>query len=155
MSSVISDYTSTEERVLPGEWNDRRFIRLNGLPWSKGEEGADLEDAICAENLVISIVACLARAQYKLQISIQMDASTTVFFFIKDTGARDVRLPTFCGVGRGEKNGLYVYRPMLTRTKTSFFRSRYKAIKSVITALKQCLHKSYLKFKRLGNSLFL
>ncbi len=59
------------------------------------------------------------------QISIQMCASTTVFFFIRDSGCRDVRLPTFCGVGLGEKNGLYVYRPTIVRTQTSFFRSRY------------------------------
>jgi len=61
----------------------------------QGEEGVveelDDEDAICAENLVISIVACLARADYKLQISIQMDRATTVFFFIKDQGSKDVR----------------------------------------------------------------
>ncbi len=54
-----------------------------------------------------------------------MDSATTVFFFIRDHGSRDVRLPTFCGVGLGEKNGLYVYRPTITRTQTSFFRSRY------------------------------
>lgn len=125
VSSVISDYAvDIEFEVLPGEIDDRRYVKLKGYPWSKGEEGADLEDAICAENLVISIVACLARAQYKLQISIQMDAATTVFFFIKDKGSKDVRLPTFCGVGLGEKNGLYVYRPTITRTQTSFFRNR-------------------------------
>ena len=124
VSSVISDYAvDTDFEVLPGDVvGDRRFIKLKGLPWSKGDE--DMEDAICAENLVISIVACLARSQYKLQISIQMDPTTTVFFFIKDSGSRDVRLPTFCGVGLGEKNGLYVYRPTITRTATSFFRSR-------------------------------
>ena len=125
VSSVISDYSvDINYELLPGELDDRRFIKLNGLPWSKGEEGADLEDAICAENLVIGIVACLARAQYKLQISIQMDTFTTVFFFIKDTESKDVRLPTFCGVGLGEKNGLYVYQPTITRTQKSFFRSR-------------------------------
>ncbi len=53
-----------------------------------------------------------------------MSATTTVFFFIRDSGSRDVRLPTFCGVGLGEKNGLYVYRPTIVRTQTSFFRSR-------------------------------
>lgn len=69
--------------MLPGELTDRRFLKLHGRPWSQGEEGADLEDAICAENLVLGIVACLARAQYKLQMSLQMDRATTVFFFIR------------------------------------------------------------------------
>lgn len=101
-------------------------MKLNGSPWSQNEEGADLEDAICGENLIISIVATLAKAQFKLQISINMDTNTRVFFFIKDpNGCREVRLPTFCGVGLGEKDGLYVYQPTITRTKTSFFRSRY------------------------------
>ena len=76
------------------------------------------------ENLTLSLVACLARAQYKLQIAINMDTKTRVFFFIKDKEGREVRLPTFCGVGLGEKNGLYVYQPTITRTQTSFFRSR-------------------------------
>ena len=53
-----------------------------------------------------------------------MDRSTKVFFFIKDSGLREVRVPAFCGGGLGEKNGMYVYRPTITRTKTSFFRSR-------------------------------
>ena len=53
-----------------------------------------------------------------------MDTSTTVFFFIRDASLKEVRLPTFCGVGLGEKNGMYVYKPTITRTKTSFFRSR-------------------------------
>ena len=125
VSSVISDYAvDTDFDILPGGIDDRRYLRVHGRPWSESEEGADLEDAICAENLVIGIVACLARAQYKLQVSIQMDRGTTVFFFIRDQGLREVRLPTFCGGGLGEKNGMYVYRPTITRTKTSFFRSR-------------------------------
>ena len=127
VSSVISDYMTVELDVdiLPGEIDDRRYLKLQGKPWSNGIEGADLEDAISAENLVLSLVACLARASYKLQISIMMDKYTTVFFFIKDSqGSKEVRLPTFCGVGLGEKNSMYVYRPTITRTKTSFFRSR-------------------------------
>ena len=95
-----------------------------GSPWSQSEEGADLEDAICAENLTLSLIACLARAQYKLQIPINMNSKTRVFFFIKDKENREVRLPTFCGVGLGDKNSLYVYQPTITRTQTSFFRSR-------------------------------
>jgi hypothetical protein len=138
VSSVISDYSvGMNYAVLPGDIiDDRRYIKLRGRPWSAAageEDGPDLrddengevdDDAFCAENLVIGICACLARAQYKLQISIQMDMTTTVFFFIRDTSSREIRLPTFCGVGLGEKNGMYVYKPTITRTKTSFFRSR-------------------------------
>ena len=98
---------------------------LKGSPWSLSEEGVELEDAISAENLTVCLVACLARAQYKLQISINMDKKTRVYFFIKDKENREVRLPTFTGVGLGDKNSLYVYQPTITRNQKSFFHSRY------------------------------
>ena len=102
-----------------------RFMLLKGSPWSLSEEGVELEDAISAENLTVCLVACLARAQYKLQISINMDKKTRVYFFIKDKENREVRLPTFTGVGLGDKNSLYVYQPTITRNQKSFFHSRY------------------------------
>ena len=124
--SVISDYSvDSDMEVIPSATvDDRKYLQLRGSPWSQSEEGADLEDAICAENLTLSLIACLARAQYKLQISLNMNSKTRVFFFIKDKENREVRLPTFCGVGLGDKNSLYVYQPTITRTQTSFFRSR-------------------------------
>ena len=105
-------------------------MALKGSPWAATSDdsgvtpgGGDLEDA---ENLFLGLVACLARAAFKLHISLNIDRSTRVFFFIRDPdGCREVRLPTFCGVGLGEKDGLYVYRPTITRRQTSFFRSRY------------------------------
>ncbi len=126
--SVISDYSvaGAELPVIPGSVRDeRKYLQLKGSPWSHSEEGADLEDAISAENLTLSLIACLARAQYKLQISINMDTKTRVFFFIKDKENREVRLPTFTGVGLGNKNSLYIHETYITRTKTSFFRARY------------------------------
>ncbi len=90
VSSVISDYATGLDHVRTEDnMDDRRYVRLGGTPWANsggGAQGAcaaqspeealrmdeEEEDAICAENLVISIVACLARAQYKLQISIQV-----------------------------------------------------------------------------------
>ena len=75
--------------------DSRRFIALRGSPWVAGTVDepvsaggtvgggltfGDLEDA---ENLTLSLVACLARAQFKLQISINMDKSTRVYFFIR------------------------------------------------------------------------
>lgn len=127
VNSVISDYSvDCEYPVLSGSSrDDRRYLQLKGSPWSRSDEGDGLEDAICGENFTLSLIACLARAQYKLQISINMDSQTRVFFFIKDKEGREVRLPTFCGVGLGDKNSLYVYQPTITRTQTSFFRSRY------------------------------
>ena len=125
--SVISDYSTDSDMEVLSSFSavdDRKYLQLRGSPWSQSEEGADLEDAIESENLTLSLIACLARAQYKLQISINMNSKTRVFFFIKDKENREVRLPTFCGVGLGDKNSLYVYQPTITRTQTSFFRSR-------------------------------
>ena len=72
-------------------------------------------------NIEVLKVNCQTKAQTRHS---QMDTATTVFFFIRDASLKEVRLPTFCGVGLGEKNGMYVYKPTITRTKTSFFRSR-------------------------------
>lgn len=149
VSSVISDYTADLQlNVLPGEISNRKFIQLNGKPWSQSEDEVDHDDAMCAENLVLSIVACLARAQYKLQISIQMDKNTTVFFYIHDTESKDVRLPTFCGVGLGEKDGLYVYRPTITRNQTSFFRSRNGKGKSIRKRIRASFRRKSTKDKK-------
>ena len=69
VSSVISDYaTGLDEVQTEHNVDDRRYVRLHKSPWSQLEEGADPEEATRAENLVISIVACLARVQYKLQV---------------------------------------------------------------------------------------
>ena len=122
--NVISDYSVEMPVISSSIMDERRYLQLHGSPWSQSEEGVDLEDAICGENLTLSLVACLARAQYKLQISINMDMKTRVFFFIKDKETREVRVPTFCGVGLGPRGGMYVYQPTITRTQTSFFRSR-------------------------------
>ena len=114
--------------VLSGSMtDDRRYLQLKGSPWSQSEEGEDLEDAICAENLTLSLIACLAKSQYKLQISINMDSKTRVFFFIKDKETKEIRLPSV-GVGLGDKNSLYVHPTTITRTQTSFFRSRWVVI---------------------------
>lgn len=149
VNNVISDYSlECEFPVLPGTMTDtRRYLHLKGTPWSRGEEGADLDDAICAEKLTLSLIACLARAQYKLQIAINMDTSTRVFFFIKDKTSREVRVPTFCGVGLGEKNGLYVYEPTITRTQTSFFRSRNKG-KSLRKRIRASMRRKSTKEKQ-------
>lgn len=137
--SVISDYDIDIEgmRILKAKdiTDGHRFVQLKGNPWSQIQDeemwglgdmaNSDEEDSGNAENLMLGLIACLARGQFKLQISINMDRETRVFFFIKDPdGCKEIRVPTFCGVGLGEKNGLYVYQPTITRTKKSFFKSR-------------------------------
>ena len=46
--NVISDYSvDGEMSVIAGSMMDeRRYMQLNGSPWSQSEEGTDLEDAI-------------------------------------------------------------------------------------------------------------
>ena len=87
--------------VLSGSMtDDRRYLQLKGSPWSQSEEGEDLEDAICAENLTLSLIACLAKSQYKLQISINMDSKTRVFFFIKDKETKEIRHVPIIRIGK-------------------------------------------------------
>ena len=54
-----------------------------------------------------------------------MDRTSRVFFFIKsvDDNKAEVRVPNNAGAGLGEKDTLSVYRPLLLRHKSSFFRS--------------------------------
>ena len=128
VASVISDYCADMPKVLPGfpGIEDEKFIKLKGRPWSlDAEEGKALEDSILAEKLQISIVACLSKEGYKLGMDINMDRTSRVFFFIKsvDDNKAEVRVPNNAGAGLGEKDTLSVYRPLLLRHKSSFFRS--------------------------------
>ena len=111
--------------ILSGSMaDDRRYLQFKGSPWSQCDQGEELEDAICAENLTLSLIACLAKSHYKLQIAINMDSKTRVFFFIKDKENKEVRVPTTCRIGLGEKDRITEIQPIMTRTATSFFRSR-------------------------------
>ena len=126
VSSVICDYTSAMPAVLPGhpDVQDAKYIQLEGTPWS-GEEGRELDDVMKAERLQISIIACLTREGYKLSMAINMDTSSKVYFFIKDKeeSKGEVRIPNMAGAGLGEKDTLSVYRPMVVRSRSSFFRA--------------------------------
>jgi len=143
VSSVISDYTSDTLKVLPSssspELQEARYMKLNGLPWT-ADSSDDYEDSICAENLQLSIIACLSRQQYQLSMSINMDKNSRVFFFIRDNSDPshgEVRVPTFAGFGLGEKDGMSVHRPIVVRSKSSFFRS-YRS-----TTVKNRIKKSF------------
>ena len=126
VSSVISDYTTTMPSVLPGipEVQGAKYLQLEGAPWSR-DTNVELDDTLSAENLQLSIIACLSREGYKLSMSINMDTFSHVYFFIKDRDESrgEVRVPNMAGAGLGEKDTLSVYRPMVVRSKSSFFRS--------------------------------
>jgi len=152
VSSVISDYTRTSFRVLPSggqaDIQEAKYIQLNGRPWGADDEnddddddGGGDDDAVSGsassrtkakERLQMAIIACLMREHYTLSMTINMDATSRVYFFIRDpdgdaSGRRrqtEVRVPNMAaGAGLGEKDTLSVYRPILVRSKSSFLRS--------------------------------
>ena len=72
----------------------------------------------------ISIIACLAQEGYKLSMVINMNTTSRVFFFIKDQeDSKEVRVLDMAGAGLGSKDTLSIYRPIVSRSKSSFFRS--------------------------------
>ena len=77
--SVISDYTRNMPPTLPGHPNliNEKYIQEIRIPWSS-------DDHITRETLQMSIIACLAKDRFKLSLDITMDASSRVFFFIRD-----------------------------------------------------------------------
>ena len=128
VSSVICDYTTTMPSVLPGhpEVQEAKYLQLEGNPWSQEtQEGRNFEESEKAEKLQLSIIACLSREGYKMSMAINMDTTSRVFFFIKDReeSKGEVRIPNMAGAGLGEKDTLAVYRPMIVRSKSSFFRT--------------------------------
>ena len=146
VSSVISDYTPTTFRVLPysggSDLQEAKYIQLNGRPWvpddnNDDEDSEDNDDdggsgassAKSTERLQMAIIACLVRERYTLSMTINMDATSRVYFFIRDKEAdasrrTEIRMPNMAaGAGLGEKDTLSVYRPILIRSKSSFFRS--------------------------------
>jgi len=121
VASVITDYTSNMPPVLTSHphLREERYLQLEGRPW----EGS--QDQGATENLQLAIIACLTREGYKLSMDINMEAHSRVFFFIRDTEEQtgEVRIPNMTGAGLGEKDTLSVYRPMIVRSRSSFFRN--------------------------------
>ena len=101
-----------------------KTIKLEGKPW-KFEIGDNNGDG---ERLQTAIIGCVTKLGYRLSMDITLDIATNtrVFFLIKtctdDTGCL-VTVPNNSGAGLGEKETLCVYRPLLVRHKSSFFKS--------------------------------
>ena len=124
VGSVIQDYTANMPRVLSCEQSGtedigQKLMRLQGKPWRTPGDGERLQSAI---------IGCVTKLGYRLSMDITLDVltNTRVFFLIKtcgdDTGNL-VTVPNNSGAGLGEKETLSVYRPLLIRHKSSFFRS--------------------------------
>merc|ERR1719219_690879 len=121
VASVITDYTANMPPVLTSHphLREERYLQLEGRPWEANQ------DQGATENLQLAIIACLTREGYKLSMDINMEAHSRVYFFIRDTEEQtgEVRIPNMTGAGLGEKDTLSVYRPMIVRSKSSFFRN--------------------------------
>ena len=113
--SVIADYNSSTYPLLGPKVcrGAERWVKL-----VMGKEG-QLDDEL--EN---SIIACLTTFGYKLSIPINWDMSTRMFFFILDQeDTNEVRQESKSVAGVGTKDFLSTYRPIIKRSKSSFFRS--------------------------------
>ena len=151
MSSVICDYTPRNHAVLtkgPLDSQDK-FVKLQGKPWTVDDDG--LEDDIATENLELSIIACLAQEGYNLNMAINMNTFSRVFFFIKDEEySNEVSQLNKATAGIGTKHSLCTYRPIMKRSRTSFFRSfneRESLNRRIKKSLKKKIGKESIKIK--------
>jgi len=115
VASVLSDYIPDMPPTLPthpGLANEK-YIQLGGHPWSS-------EDLVTRETLEMAIIASLTREGYKLSMDITMDATSRVFFFIRDhdSSSTEVLIPDMAKLSVGDYN-----RPTVVRSKSSFFRN--------------------------------
>ena len=119
--SVIQDYVDRSYEVIstgPGDGQDK-FIKLIGQPWT-----ADPNDGTDTECLEVSMIACLAMEGYKLNMAMNMEASSRAFFFIKSAEeSPEVWQLDKASAGIGSKQSLCLYRPIIKRSRTAFFRS--------------------------------
>jgi len=115
VASVITDYTTNMPPVLAThpQLRDERYIQLEGSPWQAGQE-----DPMATESLQLAIIACLTREGYKLSMDINMDTTSRVYFFIRDTEEQcgEVRVPHMVGNFHRPKSCLDV-RPNPARRK--------------------------------------
>ena len=137
VASVIQDYThnmpsvSTECSTMLTD----KVIVLEGNPWADMERG---------EVVQVSLIACLSKEGYKLSMDINLEPDSRVLFLIKNKeDAREVvRVPNNAGAGLGEKETLSVYRPMLVRHKSSFFRSYHGKTASIRNRIRASMRRS-------------
>ena len=128
--------------------NDKT-IKLEGKPW-KLETSDTSEGRSCdCERLQSAVIGTVTKLGYKLSMDITLDMATNtrVFFLIKtssdDTGSL-VTVPNNSGAGLGEKETLCVYRPLLVRHKSSFFRSYHGKSESFRKKLRSSLRKKVM-----------
>ena len=115
VSSVISDYTVNMPPILARDQARRneKYIQLAGNPWTS-------EDVKLAERIQMSLIACLIKEGYKVCMDVNMDTTSRVFFFIKnsDDSSPEVLVPDMAGISIAKSN-----RPKVVRSKSSFFRT--------------------------------
>ena len=88
VASVIQDYTANMPRVLGTNLEENishKLIRLQGKPWRC--EGSE-NKAGDGERLQAAIIGCVTKLGYRLSMDITLDieTNTRVFFLIKTTG---------------------------------------------------------------------
>ena len=88
-----------------------KYIQLGGNPWSS-------DDLVTRETLQMSIIACLTNDGFKLSLDISMDATSRVFFFIRDTESITALIPDMAKLGVGDYS-----TPTVIRYMSSFFRN--------------------------------
>ena len=156
---IIQDYAERMPPVLRGSrsgvdsLNDKH-IKMEGRPWrletSDTRETGDKAGAGDGERLQTAIIGCVTRLGYRLSMDITLDVATNtrVFFLIKTCGDATgslVTVPNNSGAGLGEKETLCVYRPLLVRHKSSFFRSYHGKSGSFRKKLRQTMRRKVLR----------
>ena len=111
--SDLQDYTANMPRVLPtslyggqGDNISDKLIRLQGKPWrSEGSQGK----AGDGERLQAAIIGCVTKLGYRLSMDITLDieTNTRVFFLIKTTGDDTGNLVTVPNTSGKTKLGFY------------------------------------------------
>ena len=135
VNSVISDYTLTQYPVLPPGLcqGAEKYVRLTRQP--------------ARETVEVSTIACLAKCGFKLSLPINLDKSTKMFFCIFEEENR-VRQETRGVAGTGMKDHLTIHRPIITRSRSSFFRSfhaRESLNKRIRRSLKKKVGREWMK----------
>ena len=115
VASVISDYTANMPPILPSDpaMRNEKYIQLDGQPWTS-------EDVKLAERLQMCLIASLIKEGYKVCMDVNIDTTSRVFFFIKNSEdtSGEVLVPDMAGISIGKNN-----RPKVVRSKSSFFRT--------------------------------
>ena len=115
VASVISDYMQDMPPVLPSYSHliNEKYVQIGGNPWTS-------DDLATCESLQMSIIACLTRKGYRLSLDINMDLTSRVYFFIRDSdnNSDEVLVPDMSNMDIGGGN-----RTTVIRSKSSFFRN--------------------------------